>query len=54
MRDIIVTMSGEELAKGPLADELIAAVQKTLAVNGYRDVEHRWEGPSHRLVYHRE
>ncbi len=52
--EVVITMSGPELRSGPLPDELIAAVQRVLVGHGYKDHEHRWEGPTHRLVYHRE
>ncbi len=54
MCEIVIQVSGEELRSGPLPDELIAAMQKVLTAHGYADHEHRWEGPSHRLVYRRE
>lgn len=51
MNEIVIAMSGEELAKGPLPDELNAAIHDVLVAHGYRDVEHVWQGSDHRLVY---
>jgi len=51
MNDIVIQMSGQELRSGKLPDELIQAVQRVLVAHGYTDQEHRWEGPSHKLVY---
>lgn len=49
--EIVIVMSGEDLKRGPLADELNQAVHDVLVRHGYGDVEHRWSGTDHRLRY---
>ncbi len=50
-KEIVITMSGAELAKGPLPDELNKAVHDVLVRHGYADQEHVWSGPTHKFVY---